>query len=421
MKMPSHVVWVLMVVISFTAGVVHAERDAVVVGCPLPLGASYGQNGLKGITLATEEINAAGGIQLGDKKLPIKLEVVDTGDLDPKVSEADALSKVEGLITDKKVDVLVGGPNRSEYAVATMDVIAKHNVVHVASSGNYTPKWVVKFASDPAKYRKSFRTSGNIAWYIKETRDLMGFLKKEYGFNKVFILIQDTLMCRDAAGIVKKFAAEDGWEVVGPEAVPSETTDYTPYLQKCKDSGAQLLFLWNYSPNTGPMFEQWRNMEVPALPMGYVEVAEDPHFWRKTRGKCAYSIITLSEAGVTPSDVTPKAKPYYEAYENRWGAPPRGTSCAASYEAMYVLKDAVERAKSLDTDALVKALEQTDLTVVRGQLRFDKNHHALFGYDPKTSLLGNWAQWQEGQRVTIWPQAIKAGDLKIPPWLTWQK
>lgn len=396
-------------------------QDAVVVGCPLPLGASYGQNGMKGLTLAAEEINEKGGITVGGKKLPVKLEIVDTGDLDPKVSEADALAKVKSLITDKKANFLIGGPARSEYGVAAMNVIADNNVVHIVSTGCYTPKWTAQFATDPAKYRKSFRMSGNIAFYIQEAKELLAALKKEYGFTKMFILIQDVQMCRDAAAIVKKVATADGWQVVGEEAAPTETKDFSAQFQKCKDSGAQLLFLWSYSPNTADMFEQWRNMEVPALPMGFVEAAEDPGFWKITKGKCAYSIITLSEAGVTPSDVTPLAKPFYEAFDNRWGAPPRATGSAASYDALYALKDAIERAGSLDTDAVIKALEQTDLTTVRGQLKFDKDHQCVFGGDPKASILGNWAQWQDGQRVTIWPPAIKAGELKMPPWLKIQK
>ncbi|MBN1941829.1 MAG: ABC transporter substrate-binding protein [Phycisphaerae bacterium] len=416
----SPVLWgcfLLVCLVSFTYG---EERKTILVGCPLPLGASYGQNGLKGLTLATEEINDKGGILLHGKKYPIQLEIVDTGDLDPKVSVEESNAQVEKLITEKNVDVLVGGPNRSEYGVAAMDVVAGHNVVHIVSSGCYTPKWhSVKFASDPKKYRRSFRMSGNIAWYIKETRDLLKFLKKNYGFKKMYILIQNTLMCRDAAEIVKKVATEDGWEIVGQESAPSETTDFTNYLEKCKKSGAQVLFMWNYSPNTSYLFEQWRNMEIPALPMGFVETAEDPDFWKKTKGKCAYSVITLSEAGVTLSDVTPLSRAYYNAYKQRWGKPPRGTSSAASYEAMYVLKDAVERADSLDPDKLIPALEKTDLPVVRGRIRFDKNHQFILGYDPETSALGNWAQWQDGKRVTIWPPAAKSGELKMPPWLQW--
>ncbi len=412
--------WGLLLLLCLPSSFVQAEKKAIVVGCPLPLDASYGNNGYRGIVLATEQINADGGILYHGKKLPIQLEVVNTGDLDPSVSESEAMAKVESLITDKKVDVLVGGPNRSEYGLAAMDVVAKHNIVHIASSGCYTPKWhLEKFASDPQKYRKSFRMSGNIAWYIQEAGDLLNYLKKKYNYGRLYIFTQDVLMSRDAADMVKQEAIKDGWKIVGEDSSPSETTDFTKYLENCKKSGAEVLFMWNYSPNTSHLFEQWKTMEVPALLMGYVEVAEDPGFWKKTKGKCAYSVITLSEAGVTLSDVTPLSRAYHKAYTKKWGEEPRGTSSAASYEAMYVLKDAVERADSLDPEKLIPALEKTNLKLVRGTIRFDKNHQFIQGYDPDTSSLGNWAQWQDGKRVTIWPPAAKAGELKLPPWIQW--
>jgi branched-chain amino acid transport system substrate-binding protein len=412
--------WIVLILLCMVTCFAYAEKDAIIVGCPLPLTASYGRNGLRGLTLAAEESNAKGGVLLNGKKVPIKLEILDTGDLDPKVSSDESDAQVEKLITDKKADVLIGGPARSEYGLTAMDVVAKHDVVHIVTTGCYTPKWnKVKYTSDPKKYRRSFRMSGNIAWYIQEMRDLLTSLKKQYGFKKMFILIQDVLMCRDAAKIVKDVATKDGWEIVGEEAAPTETTDFSSQLKKCKASGAQLLFLWSYSPNSAKIFEQWRNMEIPALPMGFVEAAEDPAFWKATNGKCAYSVITLSEAGVTLSDVTPLSRAFYEAYKKRWGVPPRATASAASYEALFLLKDAVERAGSLQPDKLIPALEKADLPVVRGRLRFDETHQCVFGYDPKTTILGNWAQWQNGKRVTIWPPAAKTGELKMPPWLQW--
>ncbi|MBN1554154.1 MAG: ABC transporter substrate-binding protein [Phycisphaerae bacterium] len=398
----------------------QTTRNDIVVGCPLPLTTSYGDNGRKGLILATEQINAKGGIWMGGKKYPVKLEFVDTGDLDPNVSQDAALAKLESLLTEKKVDVLIGGPTRSEYGLAAMDMIAKHDVVHIVASGCYTSKWNrEKFPSDPKTYRKSFRISGDIAWYLHETKDLLEFLRKKYNFTKMFLLTQDTLMCRDAAKLVKKIAVENGWRIVGEESAPTETRDFRTYLTRCTRSGAQVLFLWNYSPNTSFLFEQWRTMEVPALPLGYVEAAEDPDFWKKTDGKCVFSVITLSEAGVTLSDVTSLSRDFYLAYQKRWGAPPRSTSCAACYEALFVLKDAAQRAASLKPDKLIPAMESIDLPVVRGQLRFDKQHQCVFGYDPKTSILGNWAQWQDGKRVTVWPPAGKMGDIKLPPWLNW--
>jgi branched-chain amino acid transport system substrate-binding protein len=394
-------------------------EDVLVVGCPMPEKASYGVNGTQGATLAAEEINAAGGINVGGKKRLIKLEFIDTGDLNPKTPEADAMAQVEKLITEKKAEVLIGGPARSEYGVAAMEVVAKHGIVHIACVGCYTPKWTKVFASDPKKYSNSFRISGDIRQYISETKDLLNFLKTKYNFKKMFIMAQDVMMSRDASQIVKTVMEKEGWEVVGQEVDPTDAKDFTANLKKCKESGANVLFIWNFSPATAVLFEQWRTMEIPALPVGFVMSAEDPGFWDKTKGKCAYSVITLSEAGATSSEVTPLSQKYFDAYRKRWNVAPRSTGSVAAYEAVYLLKDAVERAGTTKAADLIKALEKTDLQVVRGKLHFDANHQCVFGYDPKTTVLGNWAQWQDGERVTIWPEAAKTGDLKMPPWIKW--
>jgi branched-chain amino acid transport system substrate-binding protein len=108
---------------------------------------------------------------------------------------------------------------------------------------------------------------------------------------------------------------------------------------------------------------------------------------------------------------------FYNAFEKKWGVPPRSTGCVSAYEALYVLKDAIERAGTLDKGALIAALEKTNLPAVRGTIRFDKNHQIIYGYDPKTSVLGCWAQWQDGKRVCVFPEVAATGEIKIPPWL----
>jgi branched-chain amino acid transport system substrate-binding protein len=175
--------------------------------------------------------------------------------------------------------------------------------------------------------------------------------------------------------------------------------------------------MWAYSPETSILLKQWADMEVPALPIGFIGAAEDPGFWEATKGKGAYTIVTLSETGNVPSNVTPKGMDFYNAFEKKWGVPPRSTGCVSAYEALYVLKDAIERAGTLDKGALIAALEKTNLPAVRGTIRFDKNHQIIYGYDPKTSVLGCWAQWQDGKRVCVFPEVAATGKIKIPPWL----
>ena len=393
------------------------QGEPIIVGAPVPRASAYGQNGERGMILAAEEINAAGGVNVGGVMRPLKLEIIDDRDEEPGVPTSEVLLAIEKLILQKKADVIAGGPCMSECGMAAMDIYARYKTIDIVSIGCYTPSWDKKFAKKPEKYKYSFRASGSVKWYIKEALDLLHKIKNEYGFNKMFISIDDSLMCRKAAGIVEKLAKKKGWEIVGIDKHPIGTTDYSVALSECKKSGAQVLFMWAYSPETSILLKQWADMEVPALPIGFIGAAEDPGFWKATKGKGAYTIVTLSETGNVPTNVTPKGMQFYNAFKKRWGVPPRSTGCVSAYEALYVLQDAIERAGTLDKDALIAALEKTNLPAVRGTIRFDKNHQIIYGYDPKTSVLGCWAQWQDGKRVCVFPEAAATGKIKMPPWL----
>lgn len=397
----------------------QAEKkgEPIIVGAPVPRASGYGQNGERGMILAVEEINAAGGIHVGGVMRPIQLEIIDTRDEEPGVPTSEVLLAIEKLILQKKADVIIGGPCMSECGMAAMDLYARYNIVDIVSIGCYTPSWDKKVSEDRDRYKYSWRASGSVKWYIKEGLDLLHKIKEEHGFSKMFISIDDSLMCRKASEIVETLAVKDGWEIVGRDKHPIGTTDYSTALRECKESGAQVLFIWAYSPETSILLKQWSDMEVPALPLGFIGAAEDPGFWKATNGKCAYTTVTLSETGNVPSNVMPKTMEFYNNFSKRWNVPPRSTGCVSAYEAIYVFKDVLERAGKLEDDAMIAALGKTNLPLVRGTVRFDENHQIVYGYDPKTSVLGCWVQWQDGERVQIWPEVAASAKLKMPPWL----
>jgi branched-chain amino acid transport system substrate-binding protein len=64
---------------------VTAEKKGkpVVIGAPVPRASAYGQNGERGMLLAAEEINAAGGVKVGKQMHPLQLEIIDTRDEEP--------------------------------------------------------------------------------------------------------------------------------------------------------------------------------------------------------------------------------------------------------------------------------------------------------------------------------------------------
>jgi branched-chain amino acid transport system substrate-binding protein len=76
----------------------------------------------------------------------------------------------------------------------------------------------------------------------------------------------------------------------------------------------------------------------------------------------------------------------------------------------------VERAGTLDPDAVVQALESIDLMGVYGRIRFDpRSHQVIPSTDPDEGAVGSVFQWQDGKRVVFWPECAATGALRLPP------
>jgi len=129
-----------------------AIAQPIVLGVPISRGYPDGVDAERGITLAVEEINAKGGVNVAGKMRPLKLEISDTRDLEPGVPVAEALVAVERLIIEKKANFIIGGPIRSEAALAAMDVLSKHKTVSILSAGVLSPAYHKRIAENYDKY-----------------------------------------------------------------------------------------------------------------------------------------------------------------------------------------------------------------------------------------------------------------------------
>jgi branched-chain amino acid transport system substrate-binding protein len=395
------------------------SAQPVILGCPLPTAFLYGWAAERGFTLAMEEINAAGGVAVGGEKRPFKMEVIDTRDLEPGVPVSEALLAVEKLILDKKADFILGGPVRSEAALAAMPLLSKHKKVSILTSGVLTPKYHATVAEQYDKFKYCFRIHGEAKNLVGEIFANFAELKQKHGFNNLFIMAQDVSHARGAGELVKKLATDKGWNVTGLEIYPTGATDFSMGLLKAKNSKSDIINIWMDMPESAILLKQWHDMKIPALPFGStLAAAEQPGFWKATDGKGEYTLCNVVNAGNAPSNATPWTMKFYDAYTKRWGLEPEGLGSSSSYMAVYVLKDAIERAGSLDADKIIAALEKVDLTGVYGRLRFDpKSHQVIPANDPKEGAVGSILQWQAGKRVVVYPKSIAMGEILLPPWM----
>ncbi|HUU80731.1 MAG TPA: ABC transporter substrate-binding protein, partial [Acidobacteriota bacterium] len=269
------------------------------------------------------------------------------------------------------------------------------------------------------KYKYCFRIHGEAKQLVGEM--LAGFseLKQKYGMNKIFVMVQDVSHARGAGNIISKVAAKKGFDVKGMEIFPTGTTDFSMGLLKAKKTGAEILNIWMDMPESSILLKQWYEMKIPVLPFGStLAAAEQPGFWKATEGKGEYTLCNVVNAGNAPSEATPWTMKFYNAYTKKWNIEPEGLGCSSSYMAVYVLRDAIERAGTLDSDKIVLELEKTDVMGVYGRLRFDpKSHQVIPASDPKQGAVGSILQWQAAKRVVVYPKSIAKGEIKLPPWM----
>jgi branched-chain amino acid transport system substrate-binding protein len=409
-------------ILTLAPGAALAEKP-IIIGAPLATAFLYGWDAERGMQLAIDQINAAGGVKVGNEKRPFKLEVIDTRDLEPGVPTSDALLAVEKLILEKKADFIVGGPVRSEAALAAMSLLSKYKKISILTTGSLTPKYSAEVAAHPDKFKYCFRISGEAKWMVGgELVPCLEHIGKKFNLNRLLIMIQDVAHARAGGAILSKVMAKKGWKVLnnGESLVyPTGTTDFSMGLQQAKKENAQVIIIWMDMPESSILLKQWYDMKVPALPFGtIIAAAEQPGFWKATDGKGEYCLANVVNAGNAPSNATPLTMKFVDAYKKKYGLEPEGYGTSSSYQAIYTLKNAIERAGTLDSDKVVAALKATDMEGVYGRIRFDpKTNQVIPSVDPKEGAVGTIFQWQAGKRVVVFPPKIAMGDILLPPWM----
>ena len=413
----SVVVVILFCLVGFT-NIARGAEKPIVIGAPLSTAFLYGWDAERGIKLAVEEINAAGGVKVGATKRPFKAEVIDTRDLEPSVPVSDALLGLEKLILDKNADFIIGGPVRSEAALVAMDLLNKYKKISILTTGSLTPAYHKKVAENYEKYKYCFRISSHVGVMATEFITLLSDIKKGHGFNKAYIMVQDVAHARGGGEAMKKMMTDTGWDVIDMKIFPTGTTDYSMALNEVAKAQADIIFLWMDMPESAILLKQWSGMKLKALPVGFVNAAEQPGFWKATEGKGEYLIVNLVNGGNAPSKITPWTMKFVNAYKKRWGLEPEGYGTSSSYMAVYTLKEAIEKAGTIDTDAVITALENVNLMGVYGRISFDKaNHQVIPSDDPNLGAVTGIIQWQKGKRVQIFPAKVAEGKVLLPPWM----
>lgn len=393
----------------------------IVIGVPTALGAIEGADSLRAVQLAVEEINAQGGVSVGGVKRPLEVVSIDTREHEPGIPVQDALAALEKLIVQKKPHAILVGAFRSEVLLASMDLINKYKLPYITTIA-MTPVFQQKVTQDYDKYKYMFRNCLNGSYLVMYLSQTMKFLNKEFGFNKAYIVTQDVLWAKGTGAGLEKWFKENGWEVVGNDAYPTGAGEFSSSLTKARVGKAQVIVPIFDMPQAGILVKQTRSMKVPALVAGFISPVAPGNAWEVFEGEVEGMVNFVFEIGPIPVKAVPKSVQFQEKYGKKFGEELRikmsGHGPGPSYDAVYMLANAIERAKTLEAEALVKALEATDMTGVTGRIKFGKDHQAIYGLDPKETAIGAAFQWRKPKvRVPVFPEVAAEGKIELPGYM----
>lgn len=398
--------------------------EPIKIGVLGPMSFTQGEGHWNGATLAADEINQAGGIKVAGVMRPIKLIKIDTNEF---LSIPDATNAVEMAVSRYNVDFLIGG-FRTE-AVQVMQDIAMDAKKIFIGCGAAHPALCTRVTKDYDRYKYWFRlTPINSSYLGKVDFILLGtvgaIMKAQLGIDKIKVaVVAEKAAWADPIvnAAQKVLPAKMGMEVVGVWRPSPVAKDCTAELAAIQRSGAHIAFT-TFSSSVGLTFaKQLGELKVPAAPVGINVEAQKTGFWSATGGKGEYTLTINTFARVK---ITDKTIPFYDKYLKMFKEAPNYT--AGTYDAVYILKSAVEKAGTVDSTKLVPFVEKTDMILTSGRVVFDKSHDVTWGPGYETAL---GTQWQGGQNLCVWPYKWQGvtyeGTVpyKLPPWVVehWKK
>ena len=387
----------------------------ILLGAPTSLETLEGSESLKAVQMAIEEINENGGVSIGGIPHKLKLVSCDLDEVGSNTPPVHSVTRLARFIRDKRPHALVIGPFRSEVLLASMDLLAEEKMP-ILESIAMSPAVDAKILTD-SKYRYIFRVGLSTKYLVSYLIETLKLLNRQFGFEKVFLLNQDVAWARSTAYLMLRlYLTRSQWQVLGQENCSAGTTDFLEILKRADRNGAQVILAIFDMPESKNLVLQWRAFKTSALLCGFISPATGPNAWTHFGGGLDGVINVIFELGNLPASRYPPAQIFYDAYEKRYGRPIQaGHGPAPSYESVYILADAFERAGSLDPDRVAEALAETDRKGVMGRMRFHRGHQAIFGQNPDQDVLACVAQWKSpGKRIIVYPNAIAEGQITLP-------
>jgi len=356
--------------------IVKAQSGVIKIGHLTPLTGflgALGEYAVMGIKMATEEINAAGGV------MGRKLDVMSEDSVNP----ATASTKAQRMLERDGVEFLMGEIN-SASAQTIMQVAARNKRLFLQIGAR----------SDVLRGKNCNRYTFHVDIPVTVMVNAAGQALLRDGHIKgkrIFALTSDYLFGHDLAKAAKAFIAANGGTIVGDELTATDTTDFSPFLLKIRQAKPDLVAT-NLGGNQVTNFvKQYAEFGLPYPIAGFNLNTADA--WAAGEGNLAGIWPTVWHHDLD----TPGTKAFVAAFRQKYGKPPENHAWI-EYVSLKIMAQAMNATKSVDTEKLIKYFEsQAEFDLLKARKGFFRSwDHQLiqeafpFTVKPKGQAKDKW-------------------------------
>ena len=356
--------------------IVRAQSGPIKIGHLTPLTGflgALGEYAVMGIKMATEEINAAGGV------MGRKLDVMSEDSVNP----ATASTKAQRMLEQDKVEFLMGEIN-SASAQTIMQVAARNKKLFLQIGAR----------SDVLRGKNCNKYTFHVDIPVTVMVNAAGQALLRDGLIKgkrVFCLTSDYLFGHDLSKAAKAFIAANGGTVIGDELTATDTTDFSPFLLKIRQAKPDLVAT-NLGGNQVTNFvKQYAEFGLPYPVAGFNLNTADA--WAAGEGNLAGIWPTVWHHELD----TPGSKVFVAAFRKKYGKPPENHAWI-EYVSLKIMAQAMNATKSTDTDKLIAYFEsQAEFDLLKGRKGYFRSwDHQLvqeaysFTVKPKGQAKDKW-------------------------------
>ncbi|MEY4436424.1 MAG: hypothetical protein RL175_1379 [Pseudomonadota bacterium] len=332
-----------------------AQEQVVKIGHVGPISgaiAHLGKDNEYGARLAVEELNAK-GLSIGGKK--IKFELVAEDDAaDPKQGTAAAQKLV-----DAKISGVVGHLN-SGTTIPASKIYSDAGIPQISPS-----------ATNPKYTRQGYKTAFRVVADDVHLGGTLGrYAVKDLKGKSIAVIDDRTAYGQGVAEEFEKAVKAAGGNLIGHEFTTDKATDFMPILTTLKGKKPDIIFFGGMDAVGGPMLKQMKSLGINAKFMGGDGICTT-ELVKLAGDAMADGQVICAEAGGVDGALKKGMEDFGVKFKKRFNDDVKLYSPYV-YDAVYVMVDAMQRAKSTDPAKYLPELAKTSgYKGVTGTIAFD--------------------------------------------------